>query len=435
MDEMIETKIELARVLAVHPRLVERRWGESASVSRQEEFEQLVLSCGCELMGSHIVKVRRILPSSLIGSGQAEEISHLVEAHEVAVVFVDFQLSPIQQRNLEKAFNAKVVDRTGLILEIFGARAKTREGVMQVQLASLNYQISRLVKSWTHLERQRGGHGFLGGPGERQLELDRRMIRDKIKSVEQDLAKVRQMRSTQREGRKRRDVLTVALVGYTNAGKSTLFNRITQADAYVANQLFATLDPTLRQIKLKNSVTLMMSDTVGFVQELPHELVDAFRATLEEVIEADLILHVRDVADPENHAHKAVVLSTLQELGLDGDNAPPIIEVLNKIDLAPHVTSTIRKGIDGSRIALSAHTGQGIDELLGLLGKWSEQNMVELLLKLPHGDGKTLAWCHENGAVLSQDVDDDWLMVKILISPKFQSQLQEWVVEEERPED
>jgi len=429
MNELMETKVELANVLAVHPRMVDNRWGESASASRKEEFERLVLSCGSNLMDSHIVKVRRALPSTLIGSGQAKEIARLVEIHEADVVFVDFQLSPIQQRNLEKAFNAKVVDRTGLILEIFGARAKTREGVMQVDLASLNYQISRLVKSWTHLERQRGGHGFLGGPGERQLELDRRMIRDKIKSVEQDLAKVRQMRSTQREGRKRRDVLTVALVGYTNAGKSTLFNKITQAEAYVADQLFATLDPTLRQIKLKNSVTLMMSDTVGFVQELPHELVDAFRATLEEVIEADLILHVRDVSDPESPNHKAVVLSTLQELGLDGDNAPPIIEVLNKIDLAPEVKSTLRDNIDGSRIALSAHTGQGMDELLDILGKWSEKNMVKLTLKLPIADGKTLAWCHAHGYVLSQDTDDEWMHVSVRISPKYQSQVQDWVIE------
>ncbi len=431
MTEMMDTKKELDRVLAVHPRMSELRWSDSASASRKEEFERLVLSLGCELQCSEVVKVRRALPSTLIGSGQAKEIARLVEVHEAKVVFVDHQLSPIQQRNLEKAFDAKVVDRTGLILEIFGSRAKTREGVMQVELASLNYQISRLVKSWTHLERQRGGHGFLGGPGERQLELDKRMIRDKIKSIEQDLAKVRQMRATQREGRKRRDVLTVALVGYTNAGKSTLFNKITNADAYAADQLFATLDPTLRQIKLKNSVTLMLSDTVGFVQELPHELVDAFRATLEEVVEADLILHVRDVADPERHNHKGVVLKTLKELGLDGDNAPPIIEVLNKVDLAPQVQTTIRENIDGSRVAVSAHTGKGIDDLLELLGKWTEQNMVELLLRLPASSGKTLAWCHAHGLVLDLTADGEWLNVRVRTAPKFQSYLQEWVIEEE----
>jgi len=367
------------------------------------------------------MNVRRALPATLIGSGQAEDIARRVEIHEAAVVFVDHQLSPIQQRNLEKAFNCKVIDRTGLILEIFGARAKTREGVMQVELASLNYQISRLVRTWTHLERQRGGVGFMGGPGERQLELDKRMIRDKIQRIEQDLAKVRQMRATQREGRKRRDVLTVALVGYTNAGKSTLFNKITQADAYVADQLFATLDPTLRQIKLDNSVTLMMSDTVGFVQELPHELVNAFRATLEEVIEADLILHVRDISDPESPNHKSVVMETLKELGLDGDNAPPIIEVLNKIDLTPEVKTTLRKDIDGSRIALSALTGQGMPDLMALLATWSEQNMVELALKVPISDGKTLAWCHEH--------DDEWTNILVRISPKYQSHVQDWVVE------
>ncbi len=429
MSDLTSTEQPKDKVIALHPRLSEARWSEAASASRKEEFERLVLSLGCELTQSVVMNVRRALPSTLIGKGQAEEIARWVEAEEAEVVFVDHQLSPIQQRNLEKAFHCKVVDRTGLILEIFGARAKTREGVMQVELASLNYQISRLVRSWTHLERQRGGVGFMGGPGERQLELDKRMIRDKIRRIEQDLAKVRQMRVTQREGRKRRDVLTVALVGYTNAGKSTLFNKITQADAYVADQLFATLDPTLRQITLPNSVTLMLSDTVGFVQELPHELVDAFRATLEEVIEADLILHVRDIADPESANHKAVVEATLRELGLDGDHAPPIVEVLNKIDLAPEVKTTIRDDIDGSRIALSAITGQGVDDLMTLLAKWSEQNMVELHLKLPVNDGKTLAWCHAHGLVLSQQADDEWLNLQVRISPKYQSKVQAWVVE------
>ena len=428
MPELSSTEREKDRVMALHPRLSELRWSEAASASRKEEFERLVLSLGCELVKSMLMHVRKALPSTLIGKGQAEEVGRWVEAEDVEVVFVDHQLSPIQQRNLEKAFNCKVVDRTGLILEIFGARAKTREGVMQVELASLNYQISRLVRTWTHLERQRGGVGFMGGPGERQLELDKRMIRDSIKRIEQDLAKVRRMRATQREGRKRRDVLTVALVGYTNAGKSTLFNKITNADAYVADQLFATLDPTLRQIKLPNGVTLMMSDTVGFVQELPHELVDAFRATLEEVIEADLILHVRDISDAESPNHKAVVVETLKELGLDGDHAPPIVEVLNKIDLAPEVKTTLREDIDGSRVALSAITGQGMDDLMALLVKWSEQNMVELDLKLPVSDGKTLAWCHEHGSVLAQHVDGEWLKLSVRMSPKYQSKVQDWVV-------
>jgi len=429
MSELTETEHQQDKVIALHPRLAELRWGDAASKSRFEEFERLVLSLGCPLEESVMMNVRRAIPATLIGSGQAEDIARRVEIHEISVVFVDHQLSPIQQRNLETAFNCKVIDRTGLILEIFGARAKTREGVMQVELASLNYQISRLVRTWTHLERQRGGVGFMGGPGERQLELDKRMIRDSIKRIEQDLSKVRQMRATQREGRKRREVLTVALVGYTNAGKSTLFNKITNADAYVADQLFATLDPTLRQIKLDNSVTLMMSDTVGFVQELPHELVNAFRATLEEVIEADLILHVRDISDPESPNHKSVVMETLKELGLDGDYAPPIVEVLNKMDLAPKVKTTLRKEIDGSRIALSAITGQGMPDLMDLLATWSEQNMVDLALKVPISDGKTLAWCHEYGLVLHHEHDEEWTNILVRISPKFQSHVQDWVVE------
>lgn len=341
MAELTSTEQVKDRVFSIHPQLDSR--GDYASLSRQEEFDRLVLSSDCDLRDSLPTPIRRIKASTLFGSGQVELIAEQARIHEIDVIFVDHQLTPVQQRNLEKAWDTKVVDRTGLILEIFASRARTREGVMQVELASLNYQISRLVRSWTHLERQRGGFGFLGGPGERQIELDRRMIRDRIKSVEKDLVHVRRMRATQRSARQQSEIPTVALVGYTNAGKSTLFNRLTQAEVYAADKLFATLDPTLRILKLPGGSKIMLSDTVGFVQDLPHELVDAFRSTLEEVIEADLILHVRDASDPESANQKAVVEATLIELGLDGDNAPPVIEALNKTDLVHRSTRQLRK--------------------------------------------------------------------------------------------
>jgi len=417
--DMIETDEGPTRAFAVHPRLAEARWGEFASASRQQEFEQLVLSCGCELLGSEQVLIRKIAPSRLMGSGRTEEIAKQVEENEVAVVFVDHNLTPVQQKNLETAWDVKVVDRTGLILEIFGDRARTREGVLQVDLASLNYQLGRLVHSWTHLERQRGGHGFLGGPGERQIELDRRMIRDQIKRLEEELVHVQRMRATQRVGRERNEIPTIALVGYTNAGKSTLFNRLTKADVYVADQLFATLDPTLRQVRLPGGEDIMLSDTVGFVQDLPHELVNAFRATLEEVIEADLILHVRDASDPESPMHKKVVEETLQQLGLDGDNSPPIVEVLNKIDQAVDVKSRLLDSIDGSRVAMSALTGEGMHDLLLLIRRWLESERVACSLFMPISDGKTLAWCHENGRVLEQSIVDEQMRVTVLLDEKY----------------
>jgi len=417
--DMIETDEGPSRAFAVHPRLAEARWGEFASASRQQEFEQLVLSCGCELLGSEQVQIRKIAPSRLMGSGRTADIAKQVEEHEVAVVFVDHNLTPVQQKNLETAWDVKVVDRTGLILEIFGDRARTREGILQVDLASLNYQLGRLVHSWTHLERQRGGHGFLGGPGERQIELDRRMIRDQIKRLEEELVHVQRMRATQRLGRERSEIPTIALVGYTNAGKSTLFNRLTKADVYVADQLFATLDPTLRQVTLPGGEDIMLSDTVGFVQDLPHELVNAFRATLEEVVEADLILHVRDASDPESPMHKKVVEETLQQLGLDGDNSPPIVEVLNKIDQVVDVKSRLLDSIDGSRVAMSALTGQGMDDLLLLIRRWLESERVVCSLFMPISDGKTLAWCHEYGRVLEQSIVNEQMRVTVLLDEKY----------------
>jgi len=403
--------------ICVHPELASRRIGDYAWKARAEEFVRLVESSSCDLAESFRLGVRRAIPATLLGSGQVEEIRMQVEILEAVVVFVDHPLTPVQQRNLEKAWNAKVVDRTGLILEIFAARARTREGVLQVELASLNYQLGRLVRSWTHLERQRGGFGFMGGPGERQLELDRRMIRVKIRSLEKELDKVRQMRATQRAGRLKKDIPTVALVGYTNAGKSTLFNHLTESGVYVADQLFATLDPTLRLLELPGGLRLMLSDTVGFVQELPHELVDAFRATLEEVIEADLILHVRDAADPMLAEQAKVVEETLEQLGLVGDLAPPILEIMNKKDLTPGLESHHSDALAGSRIALSAVTGDGVDELIGVLSDWLKQDMHELHLKFDLSDGRSLAFCYQHGSVLSKAADESVLDVVVRMNP------------------
>ena len=417
----MRAEIDLAErpdiAISVHPEPSSRRLSDYAWRSRAEEFDRLVEAAGCSLTDTVRLTLRQLSSGTLLGSGQVEEIRLRIEASEAVVVFVDHALSPVQQRNLEMAWNAKVVDRTGLILEIFAARARTREGVLQVELASLNYQLGRLVRSWTHLERQRGGFGFLGGPGERQIELDRRMIRNSIRSLERELEKVRGMRSTQREGRKRKDIPTVALVGYTNAGKSTLFNRLTSAAVYADDRLFATLDPTLRKLELPDGLCLMLSDTVGFVQELPHELVDAFRATLEEVIEADLILHVRDAADPMLTEQAEVVRQTLEQLGLVGDAAPPMVEVMNKKDLVPGLDSHRSEHIAGSRIALSAATGDGVEELLTLLSDWLQGQMHEVHLKLPLSDGRAMAFCHQHGVIVSKLVEGDLIDIVVRLSP------------------
>ena len=410
-------------VISIHPELASLKRGPHVWQARADEFNRLVAASDCDLRDSICVPIRRAVAATLFGRGQIENIRHNAAAQQAVVIFVDHPLTPVQQRNLEKAWDAKVVDRTGLILEIFAARARTREGTLQVELASLNYQISRLVRSWTHLERQRGGFGFLGGPGERQIELDRRMIRTRIRQLEKELSKVRRMRTTQRTGRKHKNIPTVALVGYTNAGKSTLFNRLTGSDVYAANQLFATLDPTLRKVTLEGGHQLMLSDTVGFVQELPHELVNAFRATLEEVVEADLIIHVRDASDPQVREQGKVVEATLQEIGLEGDAMPPVIEVWNKTDLAPQVKSRLVSAINGSRVALSALTGKGLTGLMELLRDWLEAGMVEMSITLDAADGKTLAFCHEYGRILDQHPSDDVIEITVRLPPVASSRL------------
>jgi len=351
-------------------------------------------------------------PGTLFGSGKVAELKEKIAETGTGLVVIDHAITPVQQRNLETAWQVKVLDRTGLILEIFGARARTREGRLQVELAHLSYQKSRLVRTWTHLERQRGGRGFLGGPGEAQIELDRRMIQDRIDAITKELESVVRTRELHRAGRRRVPYPVVAIVGYTNAGKSTLFNRLTGATVLAKDQVFATLDPTMREVRLNSGRRIILSDTVGFISDLPTTLVAAFRATLEEVIEADHILHVRDIAHPETDAQAADVETVLGELGIDTLPAEShILEVWNKIDLLSPVTRAEAEGAARFRerppVLVSAVTGEGIDALLvaidARLGKADEV----LSLTVPAHAGKFVAWLYENTDVLVREASDD----------------------------
>ena len=389
-----------------------------AAEAQVAEAVGLAASIGLVVVHTAILPLRTRRSSTLLGQGQVANVGEELTAENVAVAVVDAQLSPVQQRNLERAWGCKVIDRTGLILDIFGERARTKEGAMQVELAHLEYQRSRLVRSWTHLERQRGGFGFLGGPGETQIEADRRLIGDRIVRVKKDLEQVRRTRGLHRSARARVPHPVVALVGYTNAGKSTLFNALTGAEVHAQDQLFATLDPTMRGLKLPSGRRVILSDTVGFISELPTELVEAFRATLEEVAEADVILHVRDIAHPDSIAQRADVIAVLDGMvrdgALDADWQSRTIEVLNKADLMGGVSGVPARD---DTVAVSAITEEGLPALQRAIDGRISAGMEQTEYHLPPTDGARLAWLYQHGEVLDRTDAEDGVRVRVRMLP------------------
>ena len=387
--------------------------------ARLEEAIGLARAINLEIAHAALQPVRQWRPNALLGEGAVETLAKIVEEKSILVAVIDAALTPVQQRNLERAWKCKVIDRTGLILEIFGERARTHEGRLQVELAALSYQRSRLVRSWTHLERQRGGFGFLGGPGESQLETDRRLIGDRIVKLKREIDGVKRTRGLQRRARKRVPYPAIALVGYTNAGKSTLFNRLTSAHVVAADALFATLDPTVRGIELPSGRKAILSDTVGFISELPTQLVAAFRATLEEVAEADLIVHVRDIHHPDSEAQRADVHAVLTELGLGDRIAHGMIEALNKVDLLdPERRSQISHQArrNGDAVPVSAATGEGCDSLLASIDERVAGDRDLVSLDVPMSDGAALAWLYAHGEVVSRHDDESAAHVAVRLS-------------------
>ncbi|MEC9246218.1 MAG: GTPase HflX [Pseudomonadota bacterium] len=424
------------RAAVISPVLTsERRAAESSAASsraaeaRHEEAIGLTEAIDLDVAFAEIVSVNTPRPATLLGTGKLEEIAARVEEEAVEVVIIDHPLTPVQQRNLEKALKAKVLDRTGLILEIFGRRARTKEGRLQVDLAHLEYQRGRLVRSWTHLERQRGGGGFMGGPGETQIEADRRQLQERIMRLKKDLEQVRRTRDLHRAKRRKVPFPIVAIVGYTNAGKSTLFNRLTGASVMAEDMLFATLDPTLRRVQLPHGTTIILSDTVGFISDLPTHLVAAFRATLEEVIEADLIVHLRDISDPDTAAQAMDVEAILGDLGVDAADRKRVLEVWNKIDsLDPERRRALLEGTRASDapLAISAITGEGISDLLALIEERISGQVVMTSIELSPERMSLLDWIYRNGEVVERSNNDDGsISLKVRMTETARQDVQE----------
>lgn len=410
----------------------ERPKFQRSNEARLEEAVGLARAINLEIAHAENVVVNTPRPATLLGTGKVEAIAEILEDKSIGLVIVDHSLTPVQQRNLEKEWNVKVIDRTGLILEIFGERARTKEGALQVELAHLNYQKGRLVRSWTHLERQRGGGGFLGGPGETQIEADRRMLQDKILRIKRELETVVRTRTLHRQKRRKVPHPVVALVGYTNAGKSTLFNRMTGADVLAEDMLFATLDPTLRRIRLPHGETVILSDTVGFISNLPHHLVAAFRATLEEVVEADLILHVRDISDPDNAAQAEDVESILAGLGVEPHDHKRVIQIWNKIDNLDEAGREAASRLaaagsdEGRPIPLSAWTGEGVDRLLSLIETRIAGALGSVDVVLSPFEMHILDWIYQHGSdVKRKDLEDGSVRIRARLTETSRRMLDE----------
>lgn len=417
--------IRLTKAAVVFPDI----FGQKISLSSEARLEEavgLALAINLDVSYKEIVKIRNVKPATLVGQGVIDKLLEIIKNLEIELIIFDTSLTPIQQRNLEKKLQVKVIDRTALILEIFGERANTKEGKLQVELAHLTYQRSRLVRSWTHLERQRGGAGFLGGPGETQIELDRRIIDDKILRIKQSLDKVKLTRRIQRSARKRVPYSSVAFVGYTNAGKSTLFNKLSNSNVFAKDLLFATLDPAMRKIELPSGKEVILSDTVGFISDLPHELIMSFRATLEEVLSADLVVHIRDIASESSKEQRNDVLNVLESLGFnDFENSPNYLEVFNKIDLLDeNKKNDLLKATKPDVAVVSAKSGEGCDKLLQIIDDKLSKEFEVMELDVDIADGKKMAWIYDNTTVIDKKLFDDFIKFKIKLNQADKGRLE-----------